>query len=131
MNHRVFIFTCGALAQRRSSSCPFHHHHHLLLLLHLPKFQNEFLKALKVKFNMESYAIWVKNFKSEDRLSLRGHSEAKIADFNFTLKNPDGFLIFCQRVPMAKKSKSQKIPPPIAAAGLLGPDLVLHAHYAT
>ena len=51
------IFTCGALAQRRSSSCLFH-------LLLLPKFQNEFLKALKAKFNMQSYAIWVKSFKS-------------------------------------------------------------------
>ena len=95
------IFTCGALAQRRSSSCPFH-----LLLLLLPKFQNEFLKALKAKFNMESYAIWVKNFKSEDRFDLRGHSEAQIADFNFTLKNPDGFLIFCHRVSIAKIIKT-------------------------
>ena len=73
------IFTCGALVQRRSSSC-------LLHLLHLPKFQNEFLKALNTKFNMESYAIWDTNFKSEDRFGLWGHSETKIADLNFNLK---------------------------------------------
>ena len=104
-----FLFTCGALALRRSSSCPFHHLLLLLLLLLLPllsKFQNEFLKALKAKFNMESYGIWVKNFKSEDRFDLRGHSEAQIADFNFTLKNPDGFLIFCHRVSIAKNTKT-------------------------
>ena len=81
---------------------------------------------------MESYAIWVKNFKSEDRFDLRGHSEAQIADFNFTLKNPDGFLIFCHRVSIAKNTKTmakkvqipKKSTPPIAAAGLLGPDHV-------
>ena len=95
-----YIFTCGALAQRRSSSCPFH------LLFLLPKFPNEFLMAQKAKFNMESYAIWVKNFKSEDRFDLRGHSEAQIADFNFTLKNPDGFLIFCHRVSIVKNTKT-------------------------
>ena len=57
---------------------------------------------------MESYAIWVKNFKSEDQFDLRGHSEAQIADFNFTLKNPDGFLIFRQRVSIAKKTPKQQ-----------------------
>ena len=95
------LFTCGALALRRSSSCPFH-----LPLPLLSKFQNEFLKALKAKFNMESYAIWVKNFKSEDRFDLRGHSEAQKAYFNFTLKNLDGFLIFCHRVSIAKNTKT-------------------------
>ena len=30
------------------------------------KVQKEFLKAQEAKFNIESYAIWVKNFKSED-----------------------------------------------------------------
>ena len=89
--------------------------------------------AQKAKFNMESYAIWVKNFKSEDIFGLRGHSEAEMADFKFTSKNLDGFLIFRQRVSIAKNTKttsqmpkkSQKITPPIAAAGLLGPDLVI------
>ena len=54
---------------------------------------------------MESYAIWVKNFESEDRFDLWGHSEAEIADFNFTLKNLDGFLIFRQRVSISKNTK--------------------------
>ena len=79
---------------------------------------------------MKSCVIRVKNFKNEDIFGFRGHSEAKIADLNFTLKNLDDFLIFLQRVSIGKKNrnpngqKSQKITPPIAAAGLLGPDLV-------
>ena len=106
LGHFLLVFTCGALAQHRSSSCPVHL---------LPKFQNEFVMAQKAKFNMESYAIWVQNFKSEDIFGLRGHSEAIMADFKFTSKNLDCFLIFRQRVSIAKKHqnnkpKGQKIP---------------------
>ena len=64
--------------------------------------------AQKAKFNMESYAIWVKNFKSEDIFGLRGHSEAEMADFKFTSKNLDGFLIFRQLVSIAKKHQNNK-----------------------
>ena len=100
-------------------------------------FKNEFLKAQKVKFNMESNAIRVKNFKAEGIFGLQGHSEAEIADFNFTSKNLDVFFIFRQQVSIAKETPKQpakgpknpkKITPPITPAGLLGPDLVLNCY---
>ena len=56
---------------------------------------------------MKSYVIRVKNFKNEDIFGFRGHSEAKIADLNFTLKNLDDFLIFLQRVSIGKKNGIQ------------------------
>jgi len=71
---------------------------------------------------MTSYAIWALNFKSDVRFGLRGHSEVGKARFIFTLKNPD--VLNLLTMSKMAKIKFQKIPLSMAAAGLLGPDLV-------